>query len=65
MRLEKVNSRSEKSLSEVAMRNLPGKRKLSEILHEIGRDDELADRIEAASQEMRRSKMREHEAAQN
>jgi predicted CopG family antitoxin len=61
MRLEKVDSRSEKSLSEVAMRNPPGKRKLSEILDEIGRDDELADRIEAASQEMRRSKMREHE----
>ncbi len=47
------------------MRNPPGKRKLSEILDEIGRDEELADRIEAASQEMRRSKMREHEAAQD
>jgi predicted CopG family antitoxin len=65
MRLEKINSLSEKSLSEVAMQNSPGKRKLSEILDEIGRDDELADRIEAASQEMRRSKMREHEAAQD
>jgi hypothetical protein len=43
--------------------NPPGKRKLSEILDEIGRDDELADRIEAASQEMRRSKTCEHEAA--
>jgi predicted CopG family antitoxin len=59
MRLEKINSRSEKSLSEVAMQNSPGKRKLSEILDEIGRDDELADRIEAASQEMRRSKRRD------
>jgi predicted CopG family antitoxin len=65
MRLEKVNSRSEKSHSEVAMPNPPGKRKLSEILDEIGRDDELADRIEAASQEMRSSKMREHEATQH
>jgi predicted CopG family antitoxin len=45
------------------MRNPTRKRKLSDILDEIGRDDELADRIEAASQEMRRSKMREHEAA--
>jgi hypothetical protein len=34
------------------------KRKLSEILDEIGKDDELADRIEAASKELRQSKMR-------
>ncbi|OPY49091.1 MAG: hypothetical protein A4E49_03266 [Methanosaeta sp. PtaU1.Bin112] len=47
------------------MRNPPGKRKLSEILDEIGRDDELADRIETASQEMRMSKICEHEAAQD
>jgi hypothetical protein len=47
------------------MRNPPGKTKLSDILDEIGRDDELADRIEAASKEMRRSKMREHEEAQD
>ncbi len=39
------------------MQNSPGKRKLSEILDEIGRDDELADRIEASTQEMRRSKI--------
>jgi len=44
--------------------NFPAKRKLSEILDEIGRDDELADRIEDASQEMRRSKIHEYEAAQ-
>ncbi len=30
----------------------------SEVLDEIGRDDELADRIEAASSEMRGTKMR-------
>ena len=41
------------------MQNFPSKRKLSNILDEIGRDDELADRIEAASLEMRRSKMRD------
>jgi hypothetical protein len=44
---------------EVIMQNIPAKRKLSEVLDEIGRDDELADRIEAASIEMRRSKMSE------
>jgi len=58
MRLEKVNSRSEKRPSEVAMRNPPGKRKLSEILDDIGRDDELADRIETASEKMREAKLR-------
>lgn len=35
------------------------KRKLSEVLVEIGRDDDLADRIEAASIEMRQSRMRD------
>jgi predicted CopG family antitoxin len=46
------------SFSEVILHNFPAKRKLSEILDEIGRDDELADRIEAASIETRQSKMR-------
>lgn len=41
------------------MQNFPAKRKLSEILDEISQDDDLADRIEAASIEMRKSKMRE------
>jgi predicted CopG family antitoxin len=44
---------------EVIMQDFPAKRKLSEVLDEIGRDDDLADRIEAASTEMRKSKMRE------
>jgi predicted CopG family antitoxin len=47
------------SFSEVIMQNFPAKRKLSEVLAEIGQDDVLADRIEAASKEMRQSKMRE------
>jgi predicted CopG family antitoxin len=46
------------SFSEVILHNFPAKRRLSEILDEIGRDDELADRIEAASKETRQSKMR-------
>ena len=41
------------------MQNFPSKPKLSQILAEIGQDDALADRIEAASKEMRQSKMRE------
>jgi predicted CopG family antitoxin len=58
---ERLKSRKSdnQSFSEVILQNFPAKRKLSEILEEIGRDDELADRIEAASREMRQSKMRE------
>ena len=39
----------------------PAKKNLSQVLAEIGRDDELADGIEAASREMRRLKMRDFE----
>ena len=49
------------SFSEVILQYFPAKRKLSEILDEIGRDDGLADGIEAASREMRQSKMRNPE----
>lgn len=57
---ERLRSRKgeKQSFSEVIIQNFPAKRKLSEILAEIGRDDELADRIEAASMQMRQSKMR-------
>jgi predicted CopG family antitoxin len=41
------------SFSEVILQNFPIKRKLSEVLDEIGQDDSLADRIETASREMR------------
>ncbi len=60
---ERLKSRKglNQSFSEVILQNFPAKRKLSEILAEIGKDDELADRIEAASKEMRKSKMRNAE----
>ena len=60
---ERLKSRKgeNQSFSEAILHNFPAKRKLSEILDEIGRDDELAERIEAASIEMRRSKMRKVE----
>ena len=56
---ERLKSRKSEnqSFSEAILHNFPAKRKLSEILDEIGRDDELADRIETASREMRQSKM--------
>ena len=47
------------SFSEVIIQNFPVKPKLSEVLAEIGRDDDLADSIEAARKEMRQSRMRE------
>ncbi len=60
---ERLKSRKGKnqSFSEVILQNFPAKRKLSEILAEIGKDDELADRIAAASKQMRQSKMRDVE----
>jgi predicted CopG family antitoxin len=60
---ERLKSRKgeNQSFSEVIIQNFPAKRKLSEILAEIGKDDELADRIDAASKEMRQSKMRDVE----
>ena len=60
---ERLKSRKgeNQSFSEVILQNFPAKRKLSEILAEIGRDDELADRIAAASKQMRQSKMRDVE----
>ena len=60
---ERLRSRKgeNQSFSEVILQNFPAKRKLSEILAEIGKDDELADRIDAASKQMRQSKMRDVE----
>jgi predicted CopG family antitoxin len=60
---ERLKSRKgeNQSFSEVILQNFPAKRKLSEILAEIGKDDELADRIDAASKQMRQSKMRDVE----
>ncbi len=55
----KSRKRTNQSFSEVIIQNFPAKRKLSEVLDEIGQDDCLADRIETASREMRQSKMRE------
>lgn len=57
---ERLKSRKgeNQSFSEAILHNFPAKKKLSEILDEIDRDDGLADRIEVASKEMRQAKMR-------
>jgi predicted CopG family antitoxin len=61
---ERLRSRKgeNQSFSDVILHNFPAKKKLSQILAEIGRDDDLADSIEAASREMRQSKMRDAES---
>ncbi len=61
---ERLRSRKgeNQSFSDVILQNFPAKKKLSQILAEIGRDDDPANRIEAASMEMRRSKMRDAES---
>ena len=54
--------RSEKeSFSNVILKYYPSRRKLSMVLADIGVDTELADSIEAASQKMRRARIRETE----
>lgn len=47
------------SFSEVILKFAPQKKKLPEIMREIGPDCELADAIEKASKEMRQATMRE------
>ncbi len=61
---ERLRSRKgeNQSFSDVILQHFPAKKKLSQILAEIGRDDDPANRIEAASKEMRRSKMRDAES---
>jgi len=61
---ERLRSRKgeNQSFSDVILQNFPAKKKLSQILAEIGRDDDPANMIEAASMEMRRSKMRDAES---
>ncbi|MHC1624400.1 MAG: antitoxin VapB family protein [Methermicoccaceae archaeon] len=59
---EKLKSLKESetdSFSTVIIRYFPKKKKLSELLAEIGHDPELANSIEGASKEMRKASIRE------
>lgn len=58
-KLKSLKSSEKDSFSDVILRYYPKKRKLSEVLAEIGPNPELADAIEKASREMRAAKMRE------
>jgi len=60
-RLKSLKSSEKESFSDVILRYYPAKRKLSDVLAEIGVDTELAESIEAASQRMRHARIREAE----
>lgn len=56
-RLKSLKSSEKESFSDVILKYYPSRRKLSEVLAEIGVDNELADSIEAASQKMRHTRI--------
>lgn len=60
-KLKSLKSSDKDSFSEVILKYYPSKRKLSEILAEIGVNPDLADSIESASKEIRRGKFGEVE----
>lgn len=60
-KLKSLKSSEKDSFSDVILKYYPSRRKLSEVLAEIGVDTELADSIEAASQKMRHARIREAE----
>ena len=60
-KLKSLKSSEKDSFSDVILKYYPSRRKLSEILAEIGVNHDLADSIEAASKEMRQARFREVE----
>lgn len=58
-KLKSLKTSEKDSFSDVILKYYPKKRKLSEVLAEIGPIPELADAIEKASVDMRKSKIRE------
>ena len=56
-RLKALKKDEKTSFSEVIVHYYPVKRKLSEVLAELGDCSELADSVETVSQEMRKSSM--------
>jgi len=58
-KLKSLKTSEKDSFSDVIMKYYPKKRKLSEVLADIGSNPELADAIERASRDMRKAKMRE------
>jgi len=58
-KLKSLKTSEKDSFSDVILRYYPKKRKLSEVLAEIGPNPELADAIEKASGEIRKTEIRE------
>ncbi len=58
-KLKSLKTSEKDSFSDVILKYYPRKRKLSEVLAEIGSNPELADAIEKASRDMRKAEMRE------
>jgi len=58
-RLRSLKKDEKTSFSDVIVKHYPKRKKLSEVLREIGANPELADSIEMASKEMRKAKLRE------
>ena len=58
-RLRNLKKNDKASFSDVILEHYPKKKKLSEVLREIGANPELADSIERVSREMRKAKLRD------
>ncbi|AGF97836.1 MULTISPECIES: antitoxin VapB family protein [Methanosarcina] len=57
-KLKSLKTTEKNSFSDVILKYYPKKRKLSEVLAEIGTNPELADAIEKASRDMRKAETR-------
>ncbi|MGB9940071.1 antitoxin VapB family protein [Methanosarcina sp.] len=58
-KLKSLKTSEKDSFSDVILKYYPKKRKLSDVLADIGSNPELADAIERASRDMRKAKIRE------
>jgi len=58
-KLKMLKNNETTSFSEVIVKYYPVRRKLSDVLAELGDSEELADTIEKVSREMRKGRMRE------
>jgi len=60
-RLRELKKNEKMSFSDVILEYYPRKKKISEVLREIGANPDLADAIERTSREMRKSSLRRFE----
>jgi len=58
-RLKSLKKNEKMSFSDVILDHYPKRKKLSEVLEEIGECSALADSIEKASKDMRKARLRE------